>query len=52
MGPETFETFLRDYYQTHQWGIATDGSFKQLAEQHCACDLTPLFEEWVYDTEE
>jgi hypothetical protein len=22
--------------------------FKQLAERHCPCDLTPLFEEWVY----
>lgn len=48
LGPETFETFLRDYYQTHQWGIATGDSFKQLAEQHCNCDLTSLFETWVY----
>ncbi len=48
MGSEAFAAFLPDYYQTHQWGIATGGSFKQLAEQHCACDLTPLFEAWVY----
>jgi hypothetical protein len=50
LGPETFETFLRDYYQTHQWGIATGDSFKQLAEQRCNCDLTSLFETWVYDS--
>ncbi|MCP4361527.1 MAG: M1 family metallopeptidase, partial [Chloroflexi bacterium] len=43
MGPEAFEAFLHDYYQTHQWGIATSKSLKQLAEQHCICDLTPLF---------
>ncbi len=48
MGQETFTAFLRDYYQTYKWGIATTDEFKQLAEQHCACDLTPLFEAWVY----
>ena len=50
MGQESFAAFLLDYYQTNQWGIATGASFKQLAEQHCACDLTPLFETWVYDS--
>jgi protocatechuate 3,4-dioxygenase beta subunit len=50
MGQETFNAFLRDYYQQQQWGIATTGGFKELAEQHCNCDLTPLFETWVYDT--
>jgi aminopeptidase N len=49
MGQETFAAFLRDYYQTYQWGIATGDGFKQLAEGHCACDLTALFETWVYD---
>ena len=48
MGQKPFDEFLRDYYQTHKWGIATGDSFKQLAEQHCQCDLTALFEEWVY----
>jgi hypothetical protein len=47
MGQESFAAFLRDYYQAFKWGIATGDAFKQLAEQHCACDLTPLFEEWV-----
>lgn len=48
MGQETFNAFLRDYYQTHQWGIVTGDDFKQLAEQHCHCDLTEIFETWVY----
>lgn len=48
MGQDTFDEFYRDYYQTHKWGIGTGEGFKQLAERHCQCDLTPLFEEWVY----
>ena len=47
LGQATFDQFLRDYYQSHQWGIGTTASFKQLAEKHCLCDLTPLFDEWV-----
>ena len=48
LGPQGFDGFLRDYYQSHKWGIATGDAFKEIAEQHCQCDLTPLFEEWVY----
>jgi aminopeptidase N len=47
LGQATFDQFLRDYYQSHQWSIGTTGSFKQLAEKHCQCDLTALFDEWV-----
>ena len=49
MGQATFDAFLRDYAATFRWGIATTAAFKELAESHCQCDLTPLFEEWVYD---
>jgi aminopeptidase N len=49
MGQEKFDGFLRDYYESHQWGIGTGEAFKQLAERHCQCDLAPLFEEWVYE---
>ncbi len=49
MGPETFDAFLRDYYTSNQWGISTSETFRQLAEQHCQCDLSTLFEEWVYE---
>ena len=48
LGEQAFAAFLRDYYQTHKWGIATTESLKKLAETHCACDLTEIFEEWVY----
>jgi aminopeptidase N len=49
MGQEEFDKFLRDYYKSHKWGIGTSDAFKQLAEGHCQCDLTALFEEWVYE---
>lgn len=49
MGRETFNEFLRDYYQSHKWGIGTGNAFRQLAEAHCQCDLNTLFEEWVYE---
>jgi hypothetical protein len=47
MGEETFASFLREYNEAFKWSIATAEGFKQLAESHCQCDLTMLFEEWV-----
>ena len=48
MGQQAFDEFLKAYYQSHKWGIATADSLKQTAELQCGCDLTPLFEAWVY----
>jgi len=48
MGSQVFDAFLRGYYQSHKWDVATSDGFKNLAEQHCRCDLTPLFVQWVY----
>lgn len=48
MGQKTFDAFLRDYYQTNKWGIGTADAFQRLAAEHCQCDLSPIFEEWVY----
>ena len=48
MGPAVFAGFMRDYFQTYEYQIATGAEFKVLAEQHCDCDLTALFEEWVF----
>lgn len=45
---EQLRAFLPDYYETFKWDIVTTEDFKALAEQHCGCDLTDLFEEWVY----
>lgn len=48
MGQETFDTFLYDYVQTYRWQIATSEELQALAEQHCQCDLSPLFDAAVY----
>jgi aminopeptidase N len=47
MGQSNFDQFLRDYYQSNEWGIGSPQIFKQSAESHCQRDLTPLFEKWV-----
>jgi aminopeptidase N len=49
MGEELFNKLLYDYAEKYRWGISTGADFKALAEETCGCDLTPLFEEWVYD---
>ncbi|MEZ4643171.1 MAG: hypothetical protein R3E31_10645 [Chloroflexota bacterium] len=48
LGADAFAALLRAYYQEFAWGGATAVAFQQLAEAQCACDLTPLFQEWVY----
>ena len=48
MGEETFDAFMKDYTESNAWGIGTSENMKQLAEQHCDCDLTAMYEEWVY----
>lgn len=46
IGQADFDAFLREYYQRFRWGGADAAAFQQLAEKHCACDLTPLFIQW------
>ena len=48
MGDEAFGKFQKDYYHTYKWGIATTEGLKSVAEEACGCDLTPMFEQWVY----
>lgn len=49
MGEAVFAAFLRDYVEMYSWALATGDDFRELAETHCGCDLTDLFEEWVYE---
>jgi hypothetical protein len=48
MGKAVFDRFIKEYTETLSWDIATPGILKSMAEEQCGCDLTPLFEEWVY----
>jgi hypothetical protein len=50
MGQDTFDRFLRDYYQRYRWDATTTADFKQTAEAHCDCDLTTLFDQWVFSS--
>ena len=49
IGQETFDRLLRAYADEYRWGIADTEDFRELAEETCGCDLTDLFEAWVYD---
>lgn len=48
MGAEAFAAFLKEDAAGFSWENASTERLKLLAEKHCNCDLTPLFEEWVY----
>jgi hypothetical protein len=47
MGQDVFDAFLRDYFSSNLWGIATPDVFKQNAQKACGCELDALFAEWV-----
>jgi len=48
MGVQVFDGFMREYVAAFAWEEAAPQDLKQLAEVHCGCDLTPLFNAWVY----
>jgi aminopeptidase N len=48
MGDQAFDAFLKVYTEKLSWKIATPEILQSLAEEHCSCDLDPLFNEWVY----
>ena len=47
VGEKNFDAFLKDYVASNSWGIGTGENMKKLAEKHCNCDLTRLFDQWV-----
>ncbi len=48
MGIDAFDDFIKTYAQEFKWDIGTGETFKRLAEEKCDCDLSLLFEAWVY----
>jgi hypothetical protein len=48
LGDETFFKFLHNYYNRYRYGFADSNGFEATAEETCACDLKPLFDEWVF----
>ncbi|MCC7361981.1 MAG: M1 family metallopeptidase [Anaerolineales bacterium] len=49
LGDDTFFAFLRAYYDRYVYGFATSAGFQEVAEETCACDLSGLFNRWVFD---
>ena len=49
LGEPGFRAFLRDYFARHRYGFATSASFRETAEAACGCDLTDLFDLWVFE---
>jgi aminopeptidase N len=47
MGGDNFDAFMKDYVARYSWGIGTGENMKELAEKHCNCDLTDLYDQWV-----
>lgn len=47
MGEKDFDAFMKDYVLSNSWGIGTGENMQALAEEHCECDLTNLYEQWV-----
>ncbi len=48
MGTKPFDRFLRTYFQTYEWGIATPADLQSAAENACGCNLDDMFADWVY----
>ncbi|MBK8784077.1 MAG: M1 family metallopeptidase [Anaerolineales bacterium] len=48
MGVEVFDNFIKEYTTDNAWGIATAEILRTEAEAHCKCDLSALFEAWIY----
>ena len=48
LGRDTLLEGIRNYYLQNQWQLAHTEDIKESLESACGCDLTDLFEEWVY----
>ena len=48
MGQDKFDSFLKQYFLQNKWEIGTPQEFQQSAEEFCTCDLTDIFNKWVY----
>jgi len=48
LGENEFAGFLRLYFQTYRYGFADGAGFQDLAQDVCGCDLSSLFDLWVW----
>ena len=48
LGDSAFTEFLHRYYQTFRYRVADGAAFQDVAQDTCGCDLTSLFDLWVW----
>lgn len=48
LGDAAFTDFLHLYFQTFRYKVADGAAFQDLAQDTCGCDLTSLFDLWVW----
>jgi len=48
MGVEVFDKFIKAYTVDNAWKISTTEILRTEAETACSCDLSDLFEGWIY----
>jgi len=48
MGAEVFDEFIKNYTSDNAWKISTSEILRTEAETQCKCDLSALFDEWIY----
>ena len=48
LGDPTFFAFLHAYYERYRYGFASARDLQATAETACACNLSALFDLWVY----
>lgn len=48
MGVDVFDEFMKSYTTDNAWGISTAEVLRTEAETQCQCDLSALFDEWIY----
>ncbi|MDO9545608.1 MAG: M1 family metallopeptidase [Pelolinea sp.] len=46
MDQDNFDAFLREYVETHRWGIVEPRDMKRIAEEACDCNLSQVFYKW------
>lgn len=47
IGDEAFFAALQHYYRDNRYRIVDDTAFTAAVQQHCACDIQPLYTKWV-----
>lgn len=48
MGAAVFDQFLKDYYRQNMWENVNGELFMKNAEAACSCDLSGLFNKWIF----